>query len=180
MAPPKWLPMAVAHKSRQLAAAPRAWSTRFQTKTKSPTGYWCLCFYIFVFVFICIIPYIMIIPIRKLLIETTRSRVAVGFHLASADWLPEDTRKKMLQLHEANLGQDGFLRVRSDKTRSRTLNIADCMDKLRCYISEATQPPPLEQQLIETIETRRLKLDRASADRLKMKKVNGDVSYCYS
>lgn len=32
--------------------------------------------------------------------------------------------------------------LRSDKTRMQTLNLADVMDKLRCYIREAEQPPP--------------------------------------
>lgn len=91
-----------------------------------------------------------IIPIKKLIIDACRnsspgaqhvSRVSVAFHVETADWLPEDTRKKLLEIHASRISKDGLLTIRSDKTRTQTLNIADCMDRLRCYISEAEQPP---------------------------------------
>ena len=56
-----------------------------------------------------------------------------------------------------------MLTVRSDKTRHRTLNIADCLDKLRAYISEAEQPPPASQ---ETLETKRRRMELAAAELL--------------
>ena len=126
-----------------------------------------------------------VIPIKKLIIESCRSsgpggqhvnkkntKVSVSFHLTSADWLHEETKNKLSEIHKGNLNKDGFLTIRSDKTRSQTLNIADCMDKLRSYISEAEQPPAPELSL-ETIEKRREQLERASAERLKIKRLNG-------
>lgn len=124
-----------------------------------------------------------IIPIKRLIIEACRSsgpggqhvnkkntKVSVSFHLQSADWLPEETRNKLADLHKANISKDGMLTIRSDKTRTQTLNLADCMDRLRCYISEAEQPPEPELSL-ETIELRRQRLERASAERLREKRL---------
>ena len=119
-----------------------------------------------------------VIPVKKLIIDSCRAsgpggqhvnkkntKVGVSFHLKTADWLPNETRDKLAQLHKANLNKDGYLTIRSDKTRSQTLNVADCMDKLRAYISEAEQPPEPEDSL-ETIEIRRQQLERAAAERL--------------
>lgn len=124
-----------------------------------------------------------VIPIKRLAIDSCRAsgpggqhvnkkntKVSVAFHLESADWLPDDTRRKLSELHKSNINKDGILTIRSDKTRSQTLNIADCLDKLRAYISEAEQPP--EPELTpETIELRRLRLERAAAERLKEKRI---------
>lgn len=123
-----------------------------------------------------------IIPIKRLVIDACRSsgpggqnvnkkntKVSVSFHLETADWLPDETRKKLSEIHASKLSKEGFLTIRSDKTRTQTLNLADCMDRLRCYISEAEQPPEPELSL-ETIETRRLQLERATAERLREKR----------
>lgn len=126
-----------------------------------------------------------VIPIKKLIIDSCRSsgpggqhvnkkntKVSISFHLSTADWLPEETRQKLVELHRANLNKDGMLTIRSDKTRSHTLNVADCMDKLRAYISEAEQPP--EPEICqETIEIRRQQMERAAAERLKSKRIRG-------
>lgn len=124
-----------------------------------------------------------IIPIKKLVIDACRSsgpggqhvnkkntKVSVSFHLQSADWLPEETRNKLADIHKSSISKDGFLTIRSDKTRTQTLNVADCMDKLRCYISEAEQPPEPELSK-ETIEQMRQRLERAAAERLREKRL---------
>lgn len=122
-----------------------------------------------------------VIPIKRLVIECCRasghmnknsSKVSVAFHLPTADWLPEQTRTKLAEIHKANLNNNGFLTIRSDKTRSQTLNIADCMDRLRAFISEAEQPPEPEL-ILETIEMKRQRLERASAERLRSKRPDG-------
>lgn len=95
-----------------------------------------------------------------------QSKVSVSFHLKSADWLPIETRNKLGEIHETRISPDGIFRIRSDKTKSQTLNIADCIDRLRCYISEAEQPPSEELLAHETIELRRQRLERAAIERL--------------
>jgi peptidyl-tRNA hydrolase ICT1 len=128
-----------------------------------------------------------VIPIKRLVIDSCRAsgpggqhvnkkntKVSVSFHVESADWLPDETRRKLIELNKANITKSGILTVRSDKTRSQTLNVADCLDKLRAYISEAEQPPEPEL-LPETIELRRMRLERAAAERLKMKRIRSDM-----
>jgi hypothetical protein len=70
--------------------------------------------------------------------------------------------------HTNSISKEGVWTIRSDKTRSQTLNVADCIDKLRCYIAEVEQPPP--QISVETLEKKRLSIERAAAERLRRKR----------
>lgn len=66
------------------------------------------------------------------------------------------------------MNKDGVWSIRSEKTRSQTLNLADCLDKLRCYIQEArTQLPPPS---LELLEQRRSRAEQAAARRLQSKR----------
>lgn len=109
----------------------------------------------------------MIIPINKLIIKNYKSAVSVSVQLAKADWLDDKTRAKLADIHRSKISKDGLLTIRSDKTRTKTLNIADCMDRLRCYISEAQQPPKPEL-ILPTIESTRKQLEQAAALRLRV------------
>lgn len=123
-----------------------------------------------------------VIPMKRLIVDCCRSsgpggqnvnkkntKVSVSFHLESADWIPEETRNKFAEIHKSSLSKEGYFTIRSDKTRAQTLNLADCIDRLRCYISEAEQPPAPELTL-ETIEWRRNQLEKATAARLREKR----------
>jgi len=49
------------------------------------------------------------------------------------------------------------------------MNLADCMDKLRCYITEAAKPIPKPSE--ETLELIRARKERANQNRLSEKRV---------
>lgn len=66
------------------------------------------------------------------------------------------------------MSKDGKWIIRSDKTRSQHLNIADCMDKIRCYITEAEKPP--KQISAETLEKIKQGVEKANAARLRKKR----------
>lgn len=48
------------------------------------------------------------------------------------------------------------------------MNIADCMDKIRCYITEAERPP--KQLSAETLEKIKEGVEKANAARLRKKR----------
>ena len=118
----------------------------------------------------------------------TNTKVSVSFHLESADWIPETTRNElmrivscdsfslvfsllmplMLEQHRKSINKDGFWAVKSERTRAQTLNLADCLDKIRCYIQEATIETPVVP--FELLEERRSRAERAAAARLQEKR----------
>ncbi|KAI1292228.1 Peptidyl-tRNA hydrolase ICT1, mitochondrial [Halotydeus destructor] len=103
-------------------------------------------------------------------VNKTNTKVRVSFHLESASWIPLEGRKKLLQLHKNDINKEGEWSIKSDKTRAQTLNLADCLDRFRCYITEACQPAPEISD--ETLEKRRELAEKAAATRLRQKRIH--------
>ncbi|KAF8788331.1 peptidyl-tRNA hydrolase ICT1, mitochondrial-like [Argiope bruennichi] len=101
-------------------------------------------------------------------VNKVNTKVEVRFHVATASWIPDLARENLLKLHHNQITKDGFMILRSDKTRLQTLNLADCMDKLRCYIREAEKPPP--EILPETLALQKKRQEKAAAQRLREKR----------
>ncbi|XP_071451325.1 large ribosomal subunit protein mL62 [Hetaerina americana] len=114
------------------------------------------------------------IPIDKLKITYSRSggpggqnvnmlnsKVDLRFHVESADWLSNEVKSKLLEMNKTIVNKDGFLILKSEKTRSQQLNVADAMLKLRSLIRLAAKPPnqPSEESL-EAARKRKLKAAR--------------------
>ena len=70
--------------------------------------------------------------------------------------------------------KDGFMVVKSDKTRSQVLNQEDAVRKLSDLISTALKPPEPRHSQEEQEQIRRGKV-RANKERLKGKKIRGDT-----
>jgi len=102
-------------------------------------------------------------------VNTTNTKVTIKLHLESADWINNETKLKLAKLHKNNINKEGYWIIRSDKTRVQTLNVADCMDKLRCFVTEASRP--LKMPSDETLEMMRERKEKAAADRMKNKRV---------
>ncbi|GFR29077.1 peptidyl-tRNA hydrolase ICT1, mitochondrial [Trichonephila clavata] len=127
-----------------------------------------------------------LVPLDKLEITYSRSsgpggqnvnkvntKVEIRFHVDTASWIPQVTREKLAKLHYNKITKEGFMILRSDKTRLQTLNLADCMDKLRCYIREAEKPPP--EVLPETLALRKKRQEKAAAERLREKRHSQEI-----
>ncbi|KAF7489315.1 Peptidyl-tRNA hydrolase ICT1 [Sarcoptes scabiei] len=71
--------------------------------------------------------------------------------------------------HKNSISKEGDWIIRSDKTRHQMLNVADCLDKLRCFVAEATKPPKIEPSF-ETLEKIRQQREKAAQKRLQEKR----------
>jgi peptidyl-tRNA hydrolase ICT1 len=101
-------------------------------------------------------------------VNTTSSKVDVRFSVASASWLSPELKKRLLDSHPQAVNKDGYFIVKSEKTRSQHLNLADCLDKLRRYIWQSAEVPAPPSE--ESIERRRRLLERAARQRLSEKR----------
>ena len=70
--------------------------------------------------------------------------------------------------------KDGWILVRSDKTRSRTANEADAIDKLTNIVNEALKPPVPKFSEEELAKMRKGKI-KANKERLKSKQFRSDT-----
>ena len=86
----------------------------------------------------------------------------------SASWLSQEIKDKINSNLGSDLTRDGWLVVKSDRTTSRTLNMADALEKLRSNIRMAENPTE------ETFDHLKVEMDRkaklkAARERLHIK-----------
>ncbi|NXF54048.1 ICT1 hydrolase, partial [Oceanites oceanicus] len=106
-------------------------------------------------------------------INKVNTKAEVRFHLASADWIPEDARQKMALMHRNKINRAGELIVNSEESRYQMRNLAICLEKIRTMVTEATEKPKVvsketTQKLIERVE----KMNR---ERLRQKKIHSNI-----
>ncbi|KAJ1526834.1 hypothetical protein ONE63_008400 [Megalurothrips usitatus] len=122
------------------------------------------------------------IPIEQLKITATRSsgpggqhankvstKVDVRFHIDDAKWLDDDLRQKIKTVCKTRITSDGYLFVTSDRTRSKQLNIANCLEKLREMIWKA-EGPEVKELSDEDKALQMKRLEAANRERLMKKK----------
>lgn len=103
--------------------------------------------------------------------KTADSDVEVRFHVATATWLTESTKQKILEKHTHDMTKDGFLVLRSEKTWVQLLNVADCLDRLRKLVRDIADPTfrkPVKEE-IRVAEAQKTEL--SSRERLRTKKM---------
>lgn len=96
-------------------------------------------------------------------------RVQVRVHLDSVQWISAEAKGRLRSLCKPYIDCEGHLVIASDKTRKKTINLADCLDKLRCMVREVSRPPP--EYIPETRFTLRAKHERLAAARLRVPRV---------
>ncbi|KFV65455.1 hypothetical protein N307_13175, partial [Dryobates pubescens] len=106
-------------------------------------------------------------------VNKVNSKAEVRFHLASADWIPEDAREKMASMQRNKINRAGELIVNSEESRYQMRNLAICLEKIRTMVTEATEKPKVvsketTQKLIERVE----KMNR---ERLRQKKIHSSI-----
>lgn len=103
------------------------------------------------------------------------TKVDLRFHLDSASWLSQEVKEIIKLNHAGELTKDGFLIVKSDRTRSRQLNQADCLQKLRHFIwaSVSDVRTHLEKNLIDDVEKEKMvkAQQKAARERVKSKRI---------
>ncbi|EDW25469.1 GL26610 [Drosophila persimilis] len=106
-------------------------------------------------------------------VNTVNTKVDVRFKLAEAQWIPEETRQKLLKVLANKITKEGYYYIKSDVSRSQQLNLADALEKLRTVIraQEVEVAAPSE----ETLERVRRRQERAARERLQLKRSRAQV-----
>nr|CAG4643636.1 EOG090X0JCO [Ilyocryptus agilis] len=103
-------------------------------------------------------------------INCVSTKAEIRFHLASADWIPETIRTKFAETVKNQVNKDGVLVIKSERTRSQHLNLADALDKLRDMIRAAAAEPKVASQ--ESIDRQTRLREKAARERLKEKRLH--------
>ena len=62
------------------------------------------------------------------------TKAEIRFKLSSADWIPEKVRSKLAEDLRNQINKDGYFIIKSDRTRSQQMNLADALERLRRMI----------------------------------------------
>ncbi|KAL1477896.1 hypothetical protein MTO96_035386 [Rhipicephalus appendiculatus] len=73
---------------------------------------------------------------------TNPYRVEIRVHLDSAQWISPEAKQRLRLQCKPFIDSSGNLVLHSDKTRKKSVNLADCLDMLRCMLREVSRPPP--------------------------------------
>ena len=104
------------------------------------------------------------------IIISTSSR----FHVGKSSWLKPDEKELVAEKLSNYINKEGYMVVKSDKTRSQAFNQEDAVRKMSEMISSALRPPEPRFTEEELTRIRKGKL-RANKERLNNKKVRGDT-----
>ncbi|XP_004693542.1 PREDICTED: peptidyl-tRNA hydrolase ICT1, mitochondrial [Condylura cristata] len=106
-------------------------------------------------------------------VNKVNSKAEVRFHLATADWIAEPVRQKMAIMHKNKINRSGELILTSECSRYQFRNLADCLQKIRDMIAEASQPA--KEPSKEDAALRRARVESMNRERLRQKRINAAV-----
>ncbi|CAF0845600.1 unnamed protein product [Rotaria sp. Silwood1] len=89
-------------------------------------------------------------------VNKTLSGVEIRFHVDSATWIPDWIKSRFRDMNQTRINRDGYFIIFSDETRHRLLNQAQCLDRIRALIRDASLVPKgLSDEERKTIEERK-------------------------
>ncbi|XP_053156531.1 peptidyl-tRNA hydrolase ICT1, mitochondrial [Hemicordylus capensis] len=106
-------------------------------------------------------------------VNKVNTKAEVRFHLASADWIEEDIRQKMAVMYKNKISKSGELIITSEVSRYQMRNLADCLQKIREMIAEATEKPRVISK--EDVQMIRDRVEKSNRERLRQKKYHSSL-----
>ncbi|XP_032097632.1 peptidyl-tRNA hydrolase ICT1, mitochondrial isoform X1 [Sapajus apella] len=106
-------------------------------------------------------------------VNKVNSKAEVRFHLATADWIAEPVRQKIAIVHKNKINRSGELILTSESSRYQFRNLADCLQKIRDMIAEASQTP--KEPSKEDAKLQRLRIESMNRERLRQKRIHSAI-----
>ncbi|TFK04584.1 DAZ-associated protein 2 [Platysternon megacephalum] len=106
-------------------------------------------------------------------VNKVNSKAEVRFHLASADWIAEDVRQKIAVMHKNKINKSGELIINSEVSRYQMKNLADCLQKIRNMITEATEKSSVVSK--ENSQLLIARVQKVNRERLRQKKIHSTI-----
>ncbi|XP_058790324.1 large ribosomal subunit protein mL62 [Phymastichus coffea] len=106
-------------------------------------------------------------------VNKVSTKVDLRFSVKKATWISDEIKEKLLEKHSNQINKDGYLIIKSDLTRSRQLNVADALQKLRQMIRDLIIVPVEPDEL--TKEKHRKRQVKAAQERLFVKRARSQV-----
>ncbi|XP_067044621.1 large ribosomal subunit protein mL62-like [Acropora muricata] len=105
-------------------------------------------------------------------VNKVNTKVDLRFHVASAEWLSEHVRQKILQREKNRINKEGELVISSTKYRTQYKNLKDAVNKVEMIIDEASVVPK-ETSVEKKAHVQKL-INKENENRLRAKKLLAD------
>jgi ribosome-associated protein len=102
-------------------------------------------------------------------VNKVASKATLRWNPGLSPSLPEAVRARLLRALASRLTLEGELLVSSQRTRDRTRNVEDCLDKLRHLVLAAASPPKVRRPSRPTLASR-IRRGEAKARRSERKR----------
>ncbi|XP_036921787.1 peptidyl-tRNA hydrolase ICT1, mitochondrial isoform X1 [Sturnira hondurensis] len=106
-------------------------------------------------------------------VNKVNSKAEIRFHLATADWIAEPVRRKIAVTHKNKINKSGELILTSERSRYQLRNMADCLQKIRDMIAEASQPA--KEPSKEDAALWKIRIENTNRERLRKKRISAAV-----
>ncbi|KAG7507770.1 peptidyl-tRNA hydrolase ICT1, mitochondrial [Solea senegalensis] len=106
-------------------------------------------------------------------VNKVSTKAEVRFHVLTADWIPEDVRRKVFDQNKNRITKAGELLVTSELSRSQHRNLSDCVQKISAIIAEASKKP--HEPTVENVALWAARSEKRNKERLKQKKINSTI-----
>ncbi|XP_059005154.1 large ribosomal subunit protein mL62 isoform X1 [Mustela lutreola] len=103
-------------------------------------------------------------------VNKVNSKAEVRFHLATAEWIAEPVRQRIAITHKNKINRSGELILTSECSRYQFRNLADCLQKIRDMIAEASQPA--KEPSKEDAALHRIRIENMNHERLRKKRIH--------
>ncbi|XP_074080719.1 large ribosomal subunit protein mL62 isoform X2 [Macrotis lagotis] len=106
-------------------------------------------------------------------VNKVNTKAEVRFHLATADWIAEPVQQKIAVLFKNKISKSGELIITSDSSRYQFRNLANCLQKIKDMIAQASQVP--KEPSKEDAVLRRIRVENMNRERLKQKRIHSTI-----
>jgi ribosome-associated protein len=91
-------------------------------------------------------------------VNKTSTAVQLRFHIAHSPSLPEEVKRRLIQLGGGRVTTGGEMIITARRFRSQEANRRDALDRLRSFISRAARPARIRRSTAVPKASRRLRL----------------------
>ena len=102
-------------------------------------------------------------------VNKLNTKVELRFHIASCDWVSEETKKQLFELYPNKINNEGYFVLTSQEHRTQDQNKKEAIKKLQNIIDIASIP--VKERVIEPFK----ETEEEKTKRIKDKKIRGET-----
>jgi ribosome-associated protein len=105
-------------------------------------------------------------------VNKVNTKAVLQWNVAQSPSIPNTVRQRLIEANRRRVNRDGVLLLTSQRFRDQGRNVADCLEKLRGIVLQATQVPKARKATRPTTASRRRRLEgkRQQAAKKRMRR----------